>query len=112
MKLIEMFSPIGAPRSEPQDIDWVGDLKFFIDNDDELLTKHLFPAVEKHKKNIDHPDVHKVYLAPIYKCLESYCKKYNIEDTDEKFPKEKLVELAKRIASEQTKFIEKGDYTE
>ena len=31
MKLYEMFSPIGAPK-ENDEIDWLGDLKFFIDN--------------------------------------------------------------------------------
>ncbi len=110
MKLMEMFSPIGGPKSEQQDIDWVGDLKFYIDNNDDLLTKQLFPAVEKHKKYADHPEVHKVYMEPIYKCLESYCKKYKIEDVEEKFPKNSLIELARRIASEQKQFIKKGDY--
>ncbi len=34
MKLLEMFSPIGAPQTPDQDIDWIGDLKFYVDNND------------------------------------------------------------------------------
>jgi hypothetical protein len=30
MKLFELFSPIGAPKEADQDIDWIGDLKFYI----------------------------------------------------------------------------------
>ena len=29
MLLREMFSPIGAPKDEQQEIDWIDDLKFF-----------------------------------------------------------------------------------
>jgi hypothetical protein len=39
-----------------------------------------------------------------------YCDKYDIDDTDKKFPKDKIIDLAKRIAGEQEKYIEKGDY--
>jgi hypothetical protein len=34
MLLKEMFSAIGAPKDEQADIDWLDDLKFFIDNND------------------------------------------------------------------------------
>jgi hypothetical protein len=81
MLLKEMFSPIGAPKQDQQDIDWLGDLKFFIDNDD---------AIEK--------------------CLGHYCEKFEVETPEEKFPKEKLIELAKRCAEEQEKYLDKGDY--
>ncbi len=36
--------------------------------------------------------------------------KFDIQDREEKFPKDKLIDLAKRIATEQEKFLEKGDY--
>ena len=39
MLLREMFSPIGAPKEQESDIDWIGDLKFFIDNDTDVLSK-------------------------------------------------------------------------
>lgn len=110
MKLLEMFSPIGAPKADQSDIDWLDDLKFYIDNDNSMLQKNLFPAIEKHKKHIDHPDAYKIYLAPIKRCCENYCEKFEIEDAEEKFSKEKLIELAKHIAQEQKKFILHGDY--
>lgn len=110
MLLNEMFSPIGAPKEDQSEIDWLDDLKFYIDNDNSMLQKNLFPAVEKHKKYIDHPDAFKIYLAPLKRCCESYCKKFQIEDADEKFPKDKLIELAKHMAEEQKTFIKRGDY--
>lgn len=111
MLLKEMFSAIGAPKQEPENIDWLGDLKFFIDNDDRMLTNYFFPAIDKHKQHIGHPDVYKVYLKPINSCIESYCSRFEVTDRDEKFPKEKLIELAKQFASEQEQHLKKGDYS-
>lgn len=105
-----MFGPIGAPTKNDIDIDWLDDLKFFIDNDDEMLNKHFFPAVKRHQDHKGNPNVFKVYIRPIEHCLDSYCKKYSIDDKEEKFPKEKLIDLAKRFAEEQEKHIKDGDY--
>ena len=110
MLLKEMFSPIGAPKDDQQEIDWLEDLKFFIDNDDKMLNQYFFPAVKKHKEYAGNPNVYKVYVRPIESCLGHYCNKYDIDDREEKFPKEKLIDLAKKIASEQEQFISKGDY--
>lgn len=106
-----MFSAIGAPsEKEIEDIDWIGDLKFFIDNDDKILDKHFFPAVKTHKANVGHPNIYKAYLRPLKQCMEMYCNKFEIEDPEQKFPKEKLIELAKQIAEEQSRHLERGDY--
>lgn len=105
-----MFSPIGAPKENEQEIDWLDDLKFFIDNDDDMLNRHFFPAVKRHKEHKGNPNVFKVYIRPIERCLDSYCNIFDIDNREEKFPKEKLIDLAKRFAEEQEKYIEKGDY--
>ncbi len=110
MLLKEMFSPIGAPKQDDQEIDWLDDLKFFIDNDDSMLNQYFFPAVKRHKEHKGNPNVFKVYIRPIENCLKHYCQKYEIEDKEEKFPKEKLIDLAKKFAEEQEKYLEKGDY--
>ena len=110
MLLREMFSPIGAPKDDQQDIDWLDDLKFFIDNDDQMLNQYFFPSVKRHKQHVGNPRVFRVYIRPIETCLDHYCEKYDIDDRQEKFPKEKLIDLAKRIADEQEKYLEKGDY--
>lgn len=110
MLLNEMFSAIGAPKDDQQDVDWLDDLKFFIDNDNDMLNKYFFPAVKRHQEHKDHPHVFKVYIRPIEKCLGHYCDKFDIQDRDEKFPKDKLIDLAKRFAKEQEHFIKKGDY--
>jgi hypothetical protein len=110
MLLREMFSPIGAPQEQDQDIDWLGDLKFFIDNDDRMLNQYFFPAVKRHKEHLGNPNAYKVYIRPIEKCLGHYCEKYEIQEPETKFTKESLIELAKKIANEQAKFLERGDY--
>ena len=68
------------------------------------------PAVEKHKKYVNHPDAHKIYMPSLNRCAEMYCKKFDIENQEEVFPRDKLEELAKQICSQQKLFIEKGDY--
>jgi len=110
MLLKEMWSTIGAPKEEEQEIDWLDDLKFFIDNDDQMLNRYFFPAVKRHKEYQGHPRVFQVYIKPIQHCLGHYCDKFDIQDREEKFPKDKLIDLAKRIAAEQEQHIEKGDY--
>jgi hypothetical protein len=110
MKLLEMFSPIGAPQTPDQDIDWLGDLKFFVDNDDKLLNQYFFPAIKKHKEYKGNPNAYKLYIRPFEKCCEQYCEQFQIEGKEEKFPKEKLIQLAKDFATQQEKFLDKGDY--
>lgn len=110
MLLNEMFSPIGAPKDDQTEIDWLDDLHFFIDNNDKLLNQYFFPAVKRHKEHLGNPNVFKVYIRPVERCLDHYCQKYNIDGREEKFPKEKIIALAKQFAEEQTKFLEKGDY--
>jgi hypothetical protein len=110
MLLREMWSAIGAPRKDEEEVDWLDDLHFYIDNNDELLNQYFFPAVKRHKEHQGNPNVFKVYIRPIERCLDSYCNKFDINDRNQKFPKEKIIDLAKRFAEEQEKFLEKGDY--
>jgi hypothetical protein len=110
MLLKEMFSPIGAPKDDQQDIDWLDDLKFYIDNDDTMLNQYFFPAVKKHKEHAGNPNAYKIYIRPVENCLGHYCKKFDVESPEEKFPKEKLIDLAKQFAEEQEKYIKNGDY--
>jgi hypothetical protein len=110
MRLNEMFSPIGAPKEDDTEIDWLGDLKFFMDNDNRMLSQYLFPVVKKHSQHLDNPNAYRLYLKPINTALNTYCEQFKIEDRKDKFPEEALEELAKRICEEQKKFIEDGDY--
>lgn len=110
MLLKEMFSAIGAPKDEEQEIDWLDDLKFFIDNNTELLSKHFFPAIKRHREYQGHPKAFTIYIRPVENCLDHYCDQYDIQDREQKFPKERLIDLAKRIADEQEQHIKKGDY--
>ena len=105
-----MFSPLGAPREDDQDIDWLEDLKFYIDNEDRLLNNYFFPAVKKHKQHVGNPNAYKLYLRAIQPCLKDYCETFKIEDPEKKFPEEALVDLARTMANEQENHIEKGDY--
>lgn len=110
MLLQEMFSAIGAPQEGNDDIDWANDLKFFIDNDDSILSDFFFPAIKKHKEWHGHPDAYKLYIKPLEHCSQAYCEKFGIDGREEKFPKETLIQLAREIADAQHQHIEDGDY--
>jgi len=110
MLLREMFSPIGSPNEKEQDINWINDLKFYIDNDDEILSKNFFPAIKKHKDYVGNPNVYKIYIRPIESSCESYCEKYQVDEREKKFPKEDLIELAKKFAEEQEIHIKNKNY--
>lgn len=110
MLLKEMFSAIGAPKDDQADIDWLDDLKFYIDNDTDTLSHHFFPAIKRHRQHQGNPNAFKLYIRPLEACKESYCERFEVEHPEEKFTKEKIIELAKRCALEQEKIIEHGDY--
>ncbi len=110
MRLNGLWSPIGAPNEQEQDVNWIDDLKHYIDNDDDILSKNFFPAIKKHKEYKGHPNAYKLYVKPFEQCLEQYCEQFEIDDREEKFPKEKLIQLAKEFAMQQEKFLDKGDY--
>jgi len=106
-----MFSPIGGPKkTEEPEIDWGDDLKFYIDNDSDLLANHLFPAIMKHQQFHGRPDAYKFYIKPLEHCCEDYCAKFDINDKNKKFTPEVIIDLAKKIAEEQHKHIEEGQY--
>lgn len=112
MKLFELFSRNPQDAHTPEEeIDWLDDLKFYIDNNDELLTKHIFPAVARQKELVDDPKVYKLYIKPLRRCAEDYCQRFETEKPHkELFPTEEIVKLAKSFAEQQKQFIEKGDY--
>ncbi len=110
MLLREMFSPVGGPKEDQSDIDWADDLKFYIDNDERLLGRFIFPAVERHEKYAGHPNAYKIYVKPLKQCLESYLDKFDIDDPEKKFTDDLIESLAKKIAMQQENFLKKGDY--
>lgn len=107
------YSPIGAPSEDGEsDIDWLSDLKFYIDNDDKLLNNHFFPSIKKHHKFLGNENIYKIYMKPVLTSLDEYCDHYDIEDRDEKFPSSLIKELARKIASEQEEHINNGEYAD
>ena len=110
MLLREMFSAIGAPKEEEGDINWIEDLKFFIDNETDVLNRFFFPAIRKHKQYGDRSDAYKIYIKPIERCKDAYVEKYQIDEPGTKFPKGDLIVLARKMAEEQNQHIKNGDY--
>lgn len=106
---MELF-PAREEPDENAEIDWIDDLKFYMDNDHHMLSTYLFPAVKQHEKHKENDDAYKIYIRPIVSCCRHYCKKFNIKDPEKKFDKESIIRLAKQIADEQQKHIEDGDY--
>ena len=113
MKLLELFGrteEIKDPRLDPE-INYLDDLKFFIDNDNEILSKVFFPAVKSHKENGGHEEDHEHYIEPIKKSITIYCNAHGLNDIkDEIFDEDGIIELAKRCAEEQKRHIHRGDY--
>ena len=110
MLLKEMFSSIDGTKDNDADIDWIGDLKFFIDNDNKMLENYFFPAVEKHRNHLGNPNAYKLYVKAIKECMKYYVEQYKIESANEKFTEDSITDLAKNIAEEQERFIKEGDY--
>ena len=111
MKLMEMFEPEkGFAYNDLSDVDWADDLKFFIDNDNKLLEKHIFPAVSKHERHAGHPNAYRFYVKPVIECIKVYVRRFEIDEPKKIFTREMVETLARKIAEEQAKHIEGGDY--
>ena len=99
-------------RLDPE-INYLDDLKVFIDNEDSVLSKFFFPAIHKHRDSDDNENAFKLYLNPVKQTIPVYCKKYKLEDIqDQLFNNEDIVKIAKRFAEEQQRHIKKKDYDE
>ena len=53
---------MGATKPEDE-VNWLDDLKFFIDNDTDVLSKQFFPAIRRHQA-MPGPDAYKFYMNP------------------------------------------------
>jgi len=113
MRLMELFSsdPINQDPRLTKDINYLDDLKFYMDNDSEQLTNVLFPAIKAHKENLEDENAYRHYMKPIKITVEKYCNQYDLSDIKDKiFTDENLIQLAKRIAEEQKSHIGNKDY--
>jgi len=113
MRLLELFDIPADTKDKrlSQDIDYAGDLKFFIDNDNDLLSKFFFPVVKQQSEHLHSPDFYKHYLKPVKHCAELYVKEYDLDDIkNEIFTDETFTNIAKRFAEEQKSHIESGEY--
>jgi hypothetical protein len=117
MKLMELFSPSAEMQEKDErldpEINYLDDLKYFIDNEDSLLSKFFFPAISKQKKQADSEQSYKLYLDPVKKTVDIYCTKFKLEDLKDKiFDNDAVIKVAKRIADEQKNHIMKKEYGE
>jgi glycosylphosphatidylinositol transamidase (GPIT) subunit GPI8 len=112
MRLQELFASLEKEQDHRLDpeINYLADLKFFIDNDNDILSKFFFPAIKQHKDTASPDDYHH-YVEPIKKTIVIYCKKHDLDDVkDDIFGEDDILELAKRMAQEQHRYIDRGDY--
>ncbi len=113
MRLFEIFGhePENKDERRNSDIDYVSDLKFFIDNDNELVSQTLFPAIKKHRKLGGDPSQYQIYVSAVKSAIPKYCDEYRMTDIkDDVFTNEVIEKVCKRFAEEQGKYIERGDY--
>lgn len=108
---MELFSRDEQDQRLNPDINYLDDLKFFIDNNNELLSKSFFPAIKKQKEHPANDRAFMFYMDPVKLACERYCKEYDLADVkDEIFTDDALISIAKRFAEEQGKHITKGAY--
>lgn len=114
MLLNELFEVPSETKDKrlDHDIDYAGDLKFFIDNDNDMLSTHFFPAIKKHQEDLHSEDpASKYYMEPVKKCLDIYVKKFDLNDIKDKiFTDDLLKSVAQRFADEQKNHIDSGAY--
>ena len=110
MRLKEMFSPIGGPNDKDSDVDWIGDLKFFMDHNDSIVRDLILPAVQKHKTSPKAPKAFKLYIMPVMKCRKMYADQFKVDDVEKKISHKEVIKIARKMAEEQSKHIEKKDY--
>jgi len=115
MKLMELFAPPSEMKEKDgrldPEINYLDDLKYFIDTEDDVLSKFFFPAISQQKKQSDKENSFKLYVEPVKKTVSIYCKKFKLEDIQDKiFNNDSVIKVAKRIADEQTNHIKKKDY--
>jgi hypothetical protein len=113
MRLFELFGLETENKDErlSSDIDYVSDLKFFIDSDDDITSHSLFPAIKQHRKLGGKADQYQVYHGTVSSAIPKYCEQYDLNDIKEDiFTNEVIEAICKRFAEEQSKFIERGDY--
>jgi hypothetical protein len=114
---MELFSPSAEMQEKDErldpEINYLDDLKYFIDNEDTLLSKFFFPAISKQKKQADSEQSYKFYLEPVKKSVDIYCTKFKLEDLKDKiFDNDAVIKIAKKIAEEQKNHIMKKEYEE
>ena len=120
MKLFELFSrpdqDSDDKRKDPRldhEINYADDLKYFIDNEDSLLSKFFFPAIDKQKRMNNQENSFKLYIDPVSKSIDIYCRKFKLDDVKDKiFNNEIISDVAKKIAGEQGEHIKKKAYEE
>lgn len=112
MRLMELFSQPDNkdPRLNP-DINYLDDLKFYVDNNSEMLSNIFFPAIKEQQAKNDPQEAYKLYIKPIRFAVEKYCEEYDLKDVkDDIFTDENVNEIAKRFATEQHNHINNKDY--
>lgn len=119
MRLFELFDRAEEKPDKriDADIDYVDDFKFYVDNNDEVLSKVFFPAIEKQKQHTSQEDndepPHHIYLKAVKQTIPLYCKEFELEDIKEDIFTDEIIEaICKKFAEGQVKHIEAGDYDE
>ena len=126
MKVLELFETpsifnqdIGKSTDHPNvnhsspvdpEVNYLDDLKFYIDNNNKIQMKLMVPAIDKHQQSGNIKDAYKFYLRPIEICAKVYCKKYGLEKyIGDIFSKNGIVDLAKAYAEQNDNIFNNRD---
>lgn len=90
------------------------DLSVFMRNDPMFYRKHYFPVMAKIADLQDRGqsiDAMSLMSPVVDRGIDTYCKKYNIKQRpDEIFPRSERAEIVKKLYSEESPEIKKGNY--
>ena len=86
MLLNELFAKsIEEPKKYDPEVDYLDDLKFWISNNDEALSKMLMPAIHQQRSQANEEGNYKLYIKPLANCAEDYCAKFDLMHSKDEF---------------------------
>jgi hypothetical protein len=81
-----------------------------MDHNDAIVRDLILPAVQKHKTSPKAPKAFKLYIMPVMKCRKMYADQFKVDDVEKKISHKEVIKIARKMAEEQSKHIEKKDY--
>lgn len=99
-------------HSNELDYDLVDDLIHYMNEDDEIYRRHLYPVISDcvRKMDANRKIDSSIFKNTVAECYKSYVKKFPIRQLTDEIEDETLEETCKRMYEEMCKHYEEGKY--